>query len=121
MPVPPKLSPISVRSLAILLLLGGTMLMAQSPPMKSVRVSEDRRGFILDDANPFVAWGFNYDHDEKGRLLEDRHFAPYGDYCRHCDTLYRRVLEPLGYQYIIDMSRCDEAACELVVTGPAAP
>jgi len=39
--------------------------------MQSVRVSEDRRGFVLDDGSPFVAWGFNYDHDEKGRLLED--------------------------------------------------
>ena len=39
--------------------------------MKFVSVSADRRGFILDDGSPFIAWGFNYDHDEKGRLLED--------------------------------------------------
>jgi len=29
-------------------------------------------GFVLEGSGaPFVPWGFNYDHDEKGRLLED--------------------------------------------------
>jgi hypothetical protein len=51
----------------------------------------------------------------KGRLLEYKHFAPYQDYCKHCDVLYRRVLEPLGYEYRFDGSRTDQAACELVV------
>jgi len=37
-----------------------------------VKVSPDRRGFVLQDSKrPFVPWGFNYDHDETGRLLED--------------------------------------------------
>jgi hypothetical protein len=37
-----------------------------------VKVSPDRRGFVLEDSKrPFVPWGFNYDHDETGRLLED--------------------------------------------------
>jgi len=49
--------------------------MAQSQPAtaqtKFVRVSNSRENFTLDDGSPFVAWGFNYDHDEKGRLLED--------------------------------------------------
>jgi hypothetical protein len=60
-----------IRLSAILLLFGTALSTAQNPPMKSVRVSEDRRGFLLEDGTPFVAWGFNYDHDEKGRLLED--------------------------------------------------
>ncbi len=51
----------------------------------------------------------------KGRLLELENFEPYADYCRHCDVLYRRVLEPLGYEYHIDMSQCHEARCSLVV------
>ncbi len=51
----------------------------------------------------------------KGRLLACPHLEPYHDYCGHCDTLYRRVLEPLGYEYAYDMSRCHEAACSLVV------
>ncbi len=52
----------------------------------------------------------------KGRLLELDHMEPYRDYCEHCDLLYRRVLEPLGYRYEYDMSRCDEARCALTVT-----
>ncbi|MBU4285711.1 MAG: hypothetical protein KKF10_06615 [Verrucomicrobia bacterium] len=51
----------------------------------------------------------------KGRLLEWRHIQPYHDYCRHCDVLYREVLEPLGYAYEIDLSQCDMARCSLVV------
>jgi hypothetical protein len=40
--------------------------------MQGVRISEDGHGFIHEgDRRPFVAWGVNYDHDEKGRLLED--------------------------------------------------
>ncbi|PKO22932.1 MAG: hypothetical protein CVU38_06850 [Chloroflexi bacterium HGW-Chloroflexi-1] len=51
----------------------------------------------------------------KGRLLEWQHIEPYHDYCGHCDVLYRRVLEPSGYQYIFDMSECDRAKCSLTV------
>ena len=57
----------------------------------------------------------------KGRLLETPHITPYPDYCEHCDTLYRRVLEPLGFEYQIDLSRCDRAACELVVRKSTSP
>jgi len=68
-------SPQTATCLVILLLCGGPASMAQSqaaaPPMKFVRVAEDKRDFVLEDGRPFVAWGFNYDHDEKGRLLED--------------------------------------------------
>jgi hypothetical protein len=35
-------------------------------------VSKDKKGFVLQPSEkPFVPWGFNYDHDEKGRLIED--------------------------------------------------
>jgi hypothetical protein len=51
----------------------------------------------------------------KGRLLDLKHIVPYHDYCRHCDVLYRRILEPLGYDYEYDMSQCDWAACRLIV------
>lgn len=53
-----------------------------------------------------------------GRLLELKHVEPYHDYCRHCDILYRRVLEPLGYRYEVDLSRCKEARCSLTVSLP---
>ncbi len=35
-------------------------------------VSKDKKGFALEPGGtPFVPWGFNYDHDETGRLIED--------------------------------------------------
>jgi len=51
----------------------------------------------------------------KGRLLEMTHIEPYHDYCTHCDVLYRRVLEPLGYEYVFDDSACDRAQCTITV------
>ncbi|MGD0111022.1 MAG: hypothetical protein ABSD48_04100 [Armatimonadota bacterium] len=54
----------------------------------------------------------------KSRLLECRRLQPYHDYCGHCDVLYRRVLEPLGYGYLLDASRCGEASCSLEVWDP---
>ncbi|TAH37925.1 MAG: hypothetical protein EYC70_06665 [Planctomycetota bacterium] len=37
-----------------------------------IAVSADRSGFVrAASGTPFVAWGFNYDHDRSGRLLED--------------------------------------------------
>ncbi len=53
----------------------GCFLAAAAPPgerMEAIRVAEDRRGFVLAESKrPFVPWGFNYDHDERGRLIED--------------------------------------------------
>jgi hypothetical protein len=37
-----------------------------------VIVSKDRKGFVLEKQDKtFSPWGLNYDHDEKGRLIED--------------------------------------------------
>ena len=46
--------------------------------MAWVRVSDDARGFITDSGRPFTPWGFNYDHDEAGRLIEDYWTAEWG-------------------------------------------
>ncbi|MCX7706298.1 MAG: hypothetical protein N2115_08615 [bacterium] len=51
----------------------------------------------------------------KGRLINAKHIKPYRDYCEHCDILYRRILEPLGYEYFIDLSRCEKARCRTEV------
>ncbi|MEN8229759.1 MAG: hypothetical protein ABFS38_16475 [Bacteroidota bacterium] len=51
----------------------------------------------------------------KGRLLELNHMEPYRDYCEHCDLLYRRVLEPLGFNYELDTSQTDQARCRLTI------
>ncbi len=40
--------------------------------MPRVRLSDDGRGFVLEGTGrAFVPWGFNYDHDGRGRLIED--------------------------------------------------
>ena len=49
------------------------------------------------------------------RLIETTHMEAYSDYCQHCDVLYRRVLEPLGYSCEVDLTHCKEARCDLVV------
>ncbi len=51
----------------------------------------------------------------KARLLEYKHIEPYPDYCEHCDVLYRRVLEPLGFDYDLDRSQTEQARCRLRV------
>jgi hypothetical protein len=51
----------------------------------------------------------------KGRLLEMEHLEPYRDYCEHCDLLYRRVLEPLGFTCHPDFSGVDQARCSIVI------
>ena len=40
--------------------------------LELIRVSEDGRRFVgAESGDRFVGWGFNYDHDDSGRLLED--------------------------------------------------
>ena len=55
------------------------------------------------------------DCPSKGRLLKEKHIDPYEFYCEHCDILYRRVLEPLGFGYEYDFSECDRARCRLII------
>jgi hypothetical protein len=43
-----------------------------SPKMERICVSADGKGFMLGKSRTsFVPWGFNYDHDDSGRLIED--------------------------------------------------
>ncbi len=45
---------------------------AQSPSLRRIVVSADKTHFVTEGGDkPFVIWGFNYDHDDAGRLLED--------------------------------------------------
>ncbi|MBI3854367.1 MAG: cellulase family glycosylhydrolase, partial [Planctomycetes bacterium] len=54
---------------ALLLL---ALLAAPQTKMERVRVGPEGKGFQLAvSGRPFTPWGFNYDHDEKGRLIED--------------------------------------------------
>jgi hypothetical protein len=52
--------------------LPGVPAQAKPDEMPWVAVSKDKKGFVLDPSGrPFVPWGFNYNHDDKGRLIED--------------------------------------------------
>ncbi len=45
---------------------------ATAAEMPRIRVSDDKSGFVLaPGGKKFVPWGVNYDHDPKGRLIED--------------------------------------------------
>ena len=50
-----------------------------------------------------------------GLLLRTEHIKPYPHYCQHCDTLYRRVLEPLGYEYEFHPPNPGTASCSIIV------
>src|SRR5262245_23996410 len=40
--------------------------------LEQVQVSKSEQSFVLKSSDQkFTPWGFNYDHDEKGRLIED--------------------------------------------------
>jgi hypothetical protein len=58
-------------------LLPAVFLLLASPPacagdMPWVAVSKEKKGFALEPSGkPFTPWGFNYDHDADGRLIED--------------------------------------------------
>ena len=43
-----------------------------APDLEFIRVNNDGTHFIrAQSGDKFVAWGFNYDHDDTGRLIED--------------------------------------------------
>jgi hypothetical protein len=45
---------------------------AQADDMPFVQIARDKKSFLLaPSGKPFVPWGFNYDHDPEGRLIED--------------------------------------------------
>lgn len=71
-----------VQSTLTLLIVLGTCSLARAddetaqtsaPPfLRPIRVSPDGNSFVYaDSAKRFTPWGFNYDHDRTGRLLED--------------------------------------------------
>ena len=57
---------------SIILLLLAWPIAARADEMPWVAVSKDKKGFALQPSGKqFIPWGFNYDHDHSGRLLED--------------------------------------------------
>lgn len=63
----------AITSLALAVaFLGGVPARTNADEMPWVAVAKDKKGFVLDPSGrPFVPLGFNYDHDGKGRLIED--------------------------------------------------
>src|SRR5688572_24971178 len=54
---------------AIMLFLAARSFAAE---LEAVRISPDKKSFVLEKSGAkFTPWGFNYDHDEDGRLIED--------------------------------------------------
>ncbi len=51
----------------------------------------------------------------KGMLNDINYMQPYDEYCKHCIVLYKRVLNPLGYKYKMDLSDIDQAKCRLTI------
>lgn len=48
------------------------VVLSKGQPSAWIRTSTDKTHFVCDGTgNSFVPWGFNYDHDEAGRLLEE--------------------------------------------------
>jgi len=46
--------------------------LTQSRELEWVGIFDDKGSFVLEESGErFVPWGFNYDHDREGRLLED--------------------------------------------------
>jgi len=57
---------------AIALLMLCAVVVACGGELEWVKVSQDKKGFVLDGSKQsFAPWGFNYDHDDEGRLIED--------------------------------------------------
>ena len=61
------------KSLAVVALIAGVpSVRSSAADLEWVRVSENAKGFVLAGSRrPFIPWGFNYDHEGDGALLED--------------------------------------------------
>ncbi len=71
-PGPRRTGSASLLFVPLVLCCGGSLCSATAAEMPAVRVSDDKTGFVLAPGNKaFTPWGFNYDHDPKGRLIED--------------------------------------------------
>jgi hypothetical protein len=58
--------------MAVLGVLAAAPQFSSAEEMERIRVGFDKRSFVLENSRkPFVPWGFNYDHDDAGRLIED--------------------------------------------------
>ena len=82
----------------------------------SKTLQEEAAAFTMEMDEEAGIFSIDMHHcPSKGRLISEEGIAPWPAYCEHCDLLYRRVLEPLGYQVDLDLSHADWASCRLTV------
>ena len=63
---------ISILAGLLLLCAGFSPGFAAAADLEPIALAKDGKSFVLErSGRPFTPWGFNYDHDEKGRLIED--------------------------------------------------
>ncbi len=64
--------PNRMRSLVVVLLLFAIPAVSDAAELERIRVAKDGRTFErVKSGRKFIPWGFNYDHDRNGRLIED--------------------------------------------------
>jgi hypothetical protein len=75
------------RGLQVVMVIGvafTTTGIAPAGEMEWIEAAKDRKSFALaSSGKPFTPWGFNYDHDAAGRLLEDYWVAEWATIERH--------------------------------------
>ena len=61
-----------MRIITLLTILLLPALTSGAEEMEWVKVSGDKKVFVLTGSGrPFIPWGFNYDHEGDGKLIED--------------------------------------------------
>ena len=56
-----------------------------------------------------------YECPSVGILRRNRHIKRYPEYCRHCDILYRRIIEKYGFTYNYECIDEEFGKCRLTV------
>ena len=56
-----------------------------------------------------------YECPSVGILRRNRHIKRYPDYCKHCDILYRRIIEKYGFIYNYEYIDENAGKCRLTV------
>ena len=61
-----------MKSISLLTILLFSAMPTAAADMEWVKVSDDNTGFVLSESGRlFIPWGFNYDHEGDGKLIED--------------------------------------------------
>jgi hypothetical protein len=79
-----------MRMIASMVIIVLTARQSLAADLEWIKVSDDNKGFVLSESGrPFVPWGFNYDHEGDGRLIEDY----WGDDWAIVESAFREMKE----------------------------